>query len=124
MAKSSSWDAMKRAREEEYFLKEERAKVSALKARQDEARAFLEKTHQVIRGFNRGFSPISGGSMFRAHVGDDVVLDCPEEGVLTLPYDTLEKLLAEAKKPQSDLLDKWREYLHIALESSEENQGE
>lgn len=115
-----TWNEMKRAREEEYFLKEEREKIRAHKAKRDEARAFLARTHDVINNFERGFSPISGGSMFRAYIGDDVVLDCPEEGTLTLPYDTLEKLLKTAGNPESDLLEKWRQYLSIAMESQEE----
>ena len=124
MAQTSSWDDMKRAREEEYFLRDERAKIAALKANREEKRAFLCQTHVVIRNFGRGFSPISGGSIFRAYIGDDVVLDCPEEGALTIPYDTLEKLIKEAGKPESEMHQQWLQFLEVALDSTEENTGE
>lgn len=119
MAKASSWDEMRKAREEEYFLKDEREKIATLKARRAEERGFLEDTHQVIRNFGRGFSPISGGSIFKAYIGDDVVLDCPEEGVLTIPYDTVEKLLKEARNPESDVLERWRQFVEHSLESEQ-----
>ena len=115
MAKSS-WDDMRRAREAEYFLKDEREKISALKAQRQETAASLEQTHETIKNFTRGFSPISGGKIFRAYVGNDVILDCPEEGVITLPYDTLEKLLLATEKNETSKLEKWREFITYALE--------
>lgn len=111
---------MKRAREEEYFLRDERAKIAALKAERDQKRQFLENTHEVIRNFGRGFSPVSGGRMFKAYIGDDIVLDCPEEGVLTIPYDTLETLLKEAKKPGSAATEKWQQFLEVAFDTAPE----
>lgn len=113
---SSSWDDMKRVREEEYFMKEEQAKVAALKAKRSKEQAYLQNTHAAIEKFQRGYSPISGANLFKAKVGAHTVLDAPEEGVLLLPYDTLVELLTAATSHvDSEMVTDWKRFLDVAL---------
>ena len=123
MAKESLWTERRKARENAYFHEDERQKIQALKLKRSEAQAFLAHTHDVIEKFERGFSPISGGHMFRAYIADDVVLDCPEEGVLTLPYDTLKKLLKAAENGDHDTLKKWQRFIDVALQNEEQRKN-
>ena len=113
---TTSWDNLKKAREEEYFLKDEREKIAALKAQREAALEFITLTKEKIAEFERGFSPIRGKNMFRANIAGDQVLDCPEEGTLTITYDVLEKLLKEARKAESDVLVKWEQFVEVAID--------
>lgn len=112
---TTSWDKLKKVREEEFFVKEERAKIAAIKAERAAATQFLTETKEKMETFERGFSPISGKSMFRATVADFTVLDCPEEGTITLTYDVLQDILTEAKKSDSDVLKTWERFLDVAM---------
>lgn len=117
MSTTSSWDNLKKAREEEYFIKEEREKIAALKAEREKSLAFLAKTKEKLEHFERGFSPINGKRVFRANIAGDLVLDCPEEGTVTMTYDVLQALLKEAKKADSEILPKWEMFVEVALDS-------
>ena len=117
MSTTSSWDQLKKVREEEYFYKDERDKVAALKAEREQSRAFMEVTKEKMKDFERGFSPISGKNMFRANVDGDIVLDCPEEGTLTMTYDTLEAIIKAARKGEDAHITKWAQYLEVAIDS-------
>ena len=117
MSTTSSWDQLKKVREEEYFLKEEREKVAALKAKRAKSLEFLTETKEKMEAFERGFSPLRGMSMFRANIAGDLILDCPEEGTVTMTYDVLQALLKEAKKADSEILPKWEMFVEVALDS-------
>lgn len=114
---TTSWDNLKKAREEEYFLKDEREKIAALRAKREAALEFIAETKNKMATFERGFSPVRGKNMFRATVAGNLVLDCPEEGTLTMTYDVLETILKEAKKTESELLTKWAQFVEVALDS-------
>merc|ERR1711974_477461 len=72
MSTTSSWDQLKKVREEEYFLKEEREKIAALKAQRAKSLEFLTETKEKMKTFERGFSPLRGMSMFRANIAGDL----------------------------------------------------
>lgn len=113
---TTSWDKLKKVREEEFFVKEERAKVAALKEKREAELQFLTETKNKMATFERGFSPIRGKSMFRANVAGFTILDCPEEGTVTLTYDVLQDILTEAKKAESDVIKTWERFLEVAMD--------
>ena len=117
MSTTSSWDQLKKVREEEFFYKDERDKIAALKAQREKSRAFMTETKEKMAAFERGFSPVRGMNMFRANIAGDLVLDCPEEGTVTMTYDVLEKLLKEAKLAESDMLKKWEQFIEVAIDA-------
>ena len=121
MSTTSSWDQLKKVREEEYFLKEEREKIAALKAQREKSLEFLAETKEKMKTFERGFSPVRGKSMFRANIAGEIVLDCPEEGTVTLTYDVLQTLIREAKKAESEALPLWERFIEVALDSRSGN---
>lgn len=108
---TSSWDDMKRVREEEFFQREEREKMDRLRAKLLSEKGYIQTTRDAISKYERGFSPLSGKAMYRIEVAGTSVLDCPEEGCVLLSYETLESLLAETRKQSSDVVDAWKQFL-------------
>ena len=115
----SSWDDLKRVREEEYFIKEEREKLNKLRDKLAEDNAYIIKTKEAISKFERGFSPISGASFFKSHVHGHDFLDCPEEGSVLMTYDTLKAIIRAAELRAEDVINAWDKYLRGA-ETAEE----
>lgn len=108
---TSSWDDMKRVREEEFFQREEREKLNQLREKLSVEKGYIQSTRTALENYERGFSPLGGKAMFRVEVGEDKILDCPEEGCVLMTYETLSRLLSEGHKRDSDALEAWDKFL-------------
>lgn len=108
---TSSWDDMKRVREEEFFQREEREKLNQLREKLGAEKSYIQATREALNSYERGFSPLGGKPMFRVDVGNERILDCPEEGCLLMTYETLANLLAEGHKRDADALEAWDKFL-------------
>lgn len=116
---TNSWDDLKRVKEEEYFLREEKEKLRRLRDQVTSEERGRANAQEALSNFQKGHSPITGATMYRASVDDIDIIDCPEEGVLMMTYNTLETLLDAAADPKSPLIKSWRHFLKSAAVKDE-----
>lgn len=109
---SSSWDEMKRIREDEYFHKQEQEQLKKLKEKAINPEANVDRGLEVIRAFTTGKSPLSGGSLYQATVAGVPIIDCPEEQVVTLSYQTLKNLIEKSQQNEDTHIGAWNIFLN------------
>jgi len=85
MSKSGSWDDMKRAKEEEYFQRQD---AEAVKRLQNEAN-------------RKRLSPITGKPMEQITLMGVVVDRCPTSGGIWLDAGELEQIVKSSKSPEA-----------------------
>jgi len=107
---TSSWDEMKRVREEEYFLKEDKEKLRKLRDHYGSIDNVRANVREVLGSFQKGFSPVTGAPVFKVTIDGLDVLDCPEENLITLSYEGLQSLLEQVVDDKT-LLAHWKEFL-------------
>ncbi|MBI1363195.1 MAG: hypothetical protein GC134_04355 [Proteobacteria bacterium] len=109
---TSSWDEMKRVREEEYFLKEDKEKLRKLREHYGSVENVRKNVRESLAAFQKGFSPVTGAPVFKVTIDGMDVIDCPEESLITLSYEGLLNLLM-AVRTDNTLLHHWEEFLKI-----------
>lgn len=119
---TSSWDERKRVREEEYFLKEEKEKLRRLREKSHNSETVRAHAQEALSNFRRGFSPITGAPMFKVTVDGIDVVDCPEEGLMMLTYDTLENILIDAGESPAKVKN-WLTFLKPGEDRSSDKTG-
>lgn len=104
-------DQLKVAKEEEFFHKQQQAQLQALRERMFEQEEYAREAQEKFKSFKEGHSPVTGAKLFKARVGESIVLDCPEEGAMMLTYDSLMNLVQAAQEGDSETLKLWQAFL-------------
>lgn len=120
----SSWDDMKRSREEEFIQREEREKLAKLREKVLQKTAHIQQSADALASFERGFSPLRGGAMYKKEVAGEHILDCPQEGSVMMTYTTLSHILTEASRSESESLEHWRQFIENSTEKQAEKEAE
>lgn len=108
---TSSWDEMKRVREEEYFHKQEQEQLQKLKEQGEKKPNLQDKGLESIAAFSKGKSPLTGASFYKASVSGSTILDCPEEETLLLSYKTILKIIDAAEAQDKNTIHAWQHFL-------------
>jgi hypothetical protein len=101
---------MKRVREEEYFLKEDKEKLRKLREHYGSVENVRRNVREVLASFQKGFSPVTGAPVFKVTIDGMDVIDCPEENLITMSYEGMLTLL-RAVRSDDALLHHWEEFL-------------
>lgn len=104
-------DQLKKAKEEEFFHKEQQNQLQALREKMFVKTEQAREAQERFKNFQEGHSPVTGGKFFKARVGESIVLDCPEEGAMMLTYDSLMSLVKAAKEGNEETLKLWQAFL-------------
>lgn len=107
----NNWDDKKRAREDEYFHREEQTKVKKIRTKKERAAIREIEGKEIFASLKKIKSPITGAKMFKATVTDEDFLDCPEEKTLLISYKTLRKIMRTVEDDDIHTLDTWRTFL-------------
>lgn len=110
-AQQVNWDDKKRAREEEYFHREEKDKVEKLRDEKEKLATHEVEGQEIFAPLKKVSSPITGASMFKSTVTDEDFLDCPEEKTMMISYKTLRKIMRNAEDGDKHFTDTWRTFL-------------
>tara|TARA_R110000868_G_scaffold262401_2_gene521135 strand:+ start:115991 stop:116356 length:366 start_codon:yes stop_codon:yes gene_type:complete len=118
---TSSWDDMKRVREEEYFHKQEIVKKDSLKNKISQEETRHKQAQEKLEGFKKGDSPITGAPFFKAIVQGHIILDCPEDDMILLSHSTLLAVMETLQKGDKQAINAWKAFLdnQVDIDDSE-----
>ncbi|MFT7144640.1 MAG: hypothetical protein ACI9TY_001681 [Alphaproteobacteria bacterium] len=116
---SSSWDDMKRVREDEYFHKQEKEKTSGLKNALDAVNERHAIAQEKLAGFKKGNSPITGAPFFKARVQGHNILDCPEDEMMIISYASFLNVMETLQKDDKQAINAWKAFLEAQTDTDE-----
>jgi uncharacterized protein YhaN len=108
---TSSWDDMKRVREDEYFKKQENQQTQQLQGELSKVEARYQQIEEMLKSFKKGQSPITGAPLFKAQVAGHIVLDCPADDMLMVSQATLLSLIESLQNDDKKAIGAWKAFL-------------
>jgi len=116
----STWDDLKRVREEEHFIKEETQKLKSLKADIHAKETQKEDDKNVFSSFQKGSSALTGSPLYKMTVAGETVIDCPEEKSITMSYHTLQEIIECLQDGNASAINAWKAFIKEHEETTDE----